>query len=212
MFQRSRICLRPGAKVLKSTVTWSELSAMDWRYQAHSRHWSSVHTISHCSWLKSFEYRGFAHETILVEASKLIVGIILHKSLPIRWQVEAGDWATSHQLQRNYRLLPRIRIKCIEADEVTIENHLVATADMRSIGKSIKHIHAVRPCAVRFYPLSWAEQCHQPPVPCICHDIWSDPFAAVTADQAVLHMNLDLFISLYSWNLFLSFISFLGSL
>ena len=75
-----------------------------------------------------------AHETILVEGEQLIVGIILHVIANRRWQVGGCDWATSHQLQGNYRLLLCIRIECIEANEVTIENHLVATADIAGIG------------------------------------------------------------------------------
>ena len=54
-----------------------------------------------------------AHETILVEGEQLIVGIILHVIANRRWQVGGCDWATSHQLQGNYRLLLRIGIKVL---------------------------------------------------------------------------------------------------
>ena len=91
----------------------------------------------------------FAYKAVTIQRKEFVVGLILGIIAYCTILVGSGNWSTCNELKGYFSLLFCLGFKLVQTDEVTIENNLIASGDMRPVSKSVKLVVAVWPVGIR---------------------------------------------------------------
>ena len=89
-----------------------------------------------------------AYKAIGTQCKQFAIGIERHVGADRGRLVGHCNRTTSHELQRDGSLALGIGVILVQAQEVTVENDLVAAGDVCPVTESVKLVHAVGPIGI----------------------------------------------------------------